>query len=134
MLAGGPINWRSKKQNSVALSTMEAEYATLAEVSKEVVYLKRLLNYIGFEKYVESPIYIFCDNQSTIELSKNAVLHKKSKHIDIRFHFTRELVERKEIEVTYLSTDQMLADILTKSLPKIKHQTKMCSYVKFKLV
>lgn len=122
MLAGGPISWRSKKQASVALSTMEAEYAALAEVSKEVVYLKRLLNYIGFEKYVEFPIHIYCDNQSAIELSKNAVLHKRSKHIDISFHFTRELVEKKEIKVTYLRTDQMLADILTKPLPKIKHQ------------
>lgn len=122
MLAGGPISWRSKKQASVALSTMEAEYAALAEVSKEVVYLKRLLNYMGFEKYVETPILIYCDNQSAIELSKNAILHKRSKHIDISFHFTRELVEKKEIKVIYLRTDQMLADVLTKSLPKIKHQ------------
>lgn len=78
--------------------------------------------YISFEKYVESPIRVFYDNQSAIELSKNAVLHKKSKHIDIGFHFTRELVEKKEIEVTYLRTNQMLADILTKSLPKTKHE------------
>jgi len=121
-LAGGPISWRSKKQTSVALSTMEAEYAALAETSKEVVYLKRLLCFMGFEKCVESPIRIFCDNQSAIQLSKNAILHKRSKHIDISFHFVRELVERKTIEVIYLRTDQMIADILTKSLPKIKHQ------------
>jgi len=107
---------------SVALSTMEAEYAALAEVSREVVYLKRLLKYVGFEKYVQPPIHIYCDNQSAIELSKNAVLHKRSKHIDISFHFTRELVDMKEIKVTYLRTDQMLSDILTKPLPKIKHQ------------
>lgn len=122
MLAGGPIIWRSKKQASVALSTMEAEYAALPEVSKEVIYLKRLLNYIGFEKYVQSPTQIYCDNQSAIELSKNAVLHKRSKHIDISFHFIRELVEKKEPKVTYLRTDQMLADILTKPLLKLKHQ------------
>jgi len=122
MLAGGPISWRSKKQASVALSTMEAEYAALAEVSREVVYLKRLLSYIGFEKYIQPPIHIYCDNQSAIELSKNAVLHKRSKHIDTSFHFTRELVDKKEIKVIYLRTDQMLSDILTKPLPKIKHQ------------
>lgn len=67
------------------------------------------------------PITVFCDNQSAIELSKNAVFHKRSKHIDIKYHFTRELVEHKEIVLKYLETEEMLADILTKALPKIKH-------------
>ncbi|KAL0117638.1 hypothetical protein PUN28_008790 [Cardiocondyla obscurior] len=122
MLAMGPISWKSRKQASVALSTMEAEYAALSEVSREVVYLKRLLIHMGFEKYVTSPINVFCDNQSAIELSKNAVFHKRSKHIDINFHFTRELVDKKKIVIHYLQTDSMLADILTKSLTKCKHE------------
>ena len=120
-LATGPISWKSKKQASVALSTMEAEYAALSEVSREVVYIKRLLIHMGFEKYVTPPINVFCDNQSAIELSKNAVFHKRSKHIDINFHFTRELVDKKEIVIHYLQTDSMLADILTKPLTKCKH-------------
>jgi len=121
MLSTGPISWKSRKQTSVALSTMEAEYAALSEVSREVIYIKRLLVHMGFEKYVTSPIDIFCDNQSAIQLTKNAVFHKRSKHIDINFHFTRELVERKEIVIHYLQTDLMLGDILTKSLTKYKH-------------
>lgn len=79
ILAGGPISWRSKKQASVALSTIKAEYVALAEISKEIIYLKRLLSYMSFEKYVESSIRVFCDNQNAIQLSKNAVLHKTKK-------------------------------------------------------
>lgn len=122
VLANGPISWKSEKQASVALSTMEAEYAALVEVSREIVYLKRLLMHMGFEKYVKDSIRIYCDNQSVIELSKNAVFHKQSKHIDISYHFTRELVENKEILINYLNTESMIADMLTKSLSKIKQQ------------
>lgn len=117
-LSGGPISWKSRKQASVALSTMEAEYATLSEVSQEIIYIKRLLIHMGFDNYVKSPINVFSYNQSAIELSKNAVYHKRSKHIDINFHFTRELVVKKEIVIHYLQTDLMIADVLTKSLTK----------------
>lgn len=119
-LAGGPINWKSKKQPTVSLSTMETEYIALSEVSKEIIYLKRLLNYMQFDNLVETPVRVFCDNQSAIELAKNAVFYKRNKHIDIQYHFTRELVEKNEIEIVYLKTESMLADILTKTLSKIK--------------
>lgn len=76
---------------------------------------------MGFEKFVKDTIKVYCDNQSAIELSKNAVFHKRSKHVDISFHFIRELVERGDIVVKYLRTDSMIADVLTKSLPKAKH-------------
>lgn len=76
---------------------------------------------MGFEQFVKDSISVWCDNQSAIELSKNAVFHKRSKHIDISFHFTRELVEKKVITIQYLRTELMIADILTKSLSKDKH-------------
>lgn len=76
---------------------------------------------MGFEKYTAPPINVFFDNQSAIELSKNNVFHKRSKHIDISFHFTRELVDKKEIIIHYLQTDYMPADIFTKALTKYKH-------------
>jgi hypothetical protein len=60
---------------------MEAEYAALSEVSREIVYIKRLLAHMGFHRYVKSPINVYCDNQSAIELSKNAMFHKRSKHV-----------------------------------------------------
>ncbi|CAK9827765.1 Retrovirus-related Pol polyprotein from transposon TNT 1-94 [Anthophora retusa] len=121
ILSGGPISWKAKKQPSVALSTMEAEYTALAEVSREVIYIIRLLSHMGFDKYVTKPIKILCDNQSAIKLAKDAIYHKRSKHIDIKYHFTRELIEQKEITVEYIKTDSMIADIFTKALTKCKH-------------
>jgi len=69
---------------------------------------------MGFEKYVTSPIDVLFNNQSAIELPKNAICHKRSKHIGINFHCTCELVEEKEIAIHYLQTSLMSADILTK--------------------
>lgn len=120
-LAGGAISWKSQKQQTTALSTMEAEYVALAQVSKEVVYIKRLLNHMRCENIIENPVCVFCDNQSAIELAKNAVFHKRSKHIDIKYHYMRQLVEKGEIKIAYVRTESMLADIFTKALPKIKH-------------
>ncbi|CAK9816458.1 Retrovirus-related Pol polyprotein from transposon TNT 1-94 [Anthophora quadrimaculata] len=122
VLAGGPVSWKSKKQSSVSLSTMEAEYVALSEISREIVYMNRLLNHIGCKECVETPIVVHCDNQCAIELTKNAVFHNRSKHIDIGYHYTRELVDRGLIKIIYLSTEYMIADIFTKALSKIKHQ------------
>jgi len=120
-LSGGPISWKSIKQASFSLSTMEADYTAFCEVSREIVYIKRILKHMGFEKYVASPIDVFRNNQSTIELSKNTVCHKRSKHIDINYHFTRELVEKKEMTIRYLQTNMMPTDILIKALPRCGH-------------
>ncbi|CAK9804031.1 Retrovirus-related Pol polyprotein from transposon TNT 1-94 [Anthophora plagiata] len=120
MLAGGPISWESRKQKSVALSTMEAEYMALSEATKEAIYLKRLLANMNFNNLVCDKTSIFCDNQSAIHLSKDNVYHRRSKHIDIRYHYTREMRENGEIDTQYISTNEMIADMLTKSLPKVK--------------
>jgi len=122
MLAGGPISWESKKQKSVALSTMEAEYMSLSEVCKEIVYLRRLLEHMKFTTCVTGATEVCCDNQSAIELNKNHVFHGRSKHIDIRYHFSREIKDRGEISVTYLPSEEMIADLLTKPLTKVKHE------------
>jgi len=76
---------------------------------------------MDFEKYVASPIDVFCDNQSAIELSKNAVCHKRSKYIDMSYYFIRELVEKKEIAIRYLQISLMPADIFTKTLLRCGH-------------
>lgn len=122
MFAGGPISWESKKQKSVALSTMEAEYIGLSEAVKEVIYLRKFFVEIGLEEFVEGPTTILCDNQSAVHLTEDNISHGKSKHIDIRHHFSREAKQQGEIDVNYLSTDEMVADVLTKALPKAKHQ------------
>jgi len=112
MKANGPISWKSKKQPIVSLSSMEAEYIALTSAAQEALWLKKL----NKELEMEQIMIIYEDNQSTIKTSKDEIHNQRSKHIDVRYHFIREMIKQKEIEVTYLPTDQMLADILTKPL------------------
>lgn len=112
------ISWESRKQNTVALSSTEAEYMALSEASKEAMYLRNLICELTGDLKC---ITIFNDNQSAIKLSANPVFNKRSKHIDVRHHFVREAVASGFISVKYLQTTQMPADILTKSLCSAKH-------------
>ncbi|EFN72337.1 Retrovirus-related Pol polyprotein from transposon TNT 1-94, partial [Camponotus floridanus] len=83
-------SWLSKKQTSVALSTMEAEYVALSEATKETIHLRRLIKEMYGDQYVNVSTDMLCDNQSAIALSKENMLHQRSKHIDIRYHFSRD--------------------------------------------
>lgn len=121
-LAGGAISWESKKQPSVALSSTEAEYMALSQASKEAVYLRNLIMELGFPKYVSDPIHIYCDNTGAQQLVKNPVYHARTKHIDIRHHYVRQIYEESIIELKYISTEDMIADILTKNLYRPKHE------------
>ena len=115
---GGAISWEVKKQATVALSTAEAEYQAMAAAAQEAIYLRALLKDFGFP--MEKATDIGEDNQSCIKMCHNPVMHKRSKHIDTKLHFIRERVENKEIKIHYVPTEEMTADILTKSLPRVK--------------
>ena len=119
-IQGNTVSWCSKKQASVSRSTTEAEYIALSVASQEAVWMRRLLADVGLQQ--EEPSTIFEDNQGAIELSKNPKFHNRTKHIDISFHFIREQVNLKVISVKYCPTEDMLADIMTKGLPKITFQ------------
>lgn len=114
MLAGGAVSWGSKLQPTVALSSAEAEYMAACSAVQEAVYMRRLLSGLGYQGDV--PTIIYEDNQGCIALSENPVLHKRTKHIDIRYHFTREKVESGEVVLEYIPTEHQLADLLTKAL------------------
>lgn len=118
-LANAPVSWECKKQPTVALSSTEAEYMALTSAAKEAVFLQRLIGEITGESYV---VTLCNDNQSAQKLAQNPVHHNRTKHIDVRYHFIRELVENNKIKLSYLPTDRMLADILTKGLSRCKHQ------------
>lgn len=120
-LAGGPITWESKKQKIVALSSMEAEYIAMCQGTKEVVYIRSLLAEIGLHEFIQSATTIRCDNQSAQFMVENPVAHKRSKHIDIRYHYIREKFENKDIVLEYVSSDTNIADVFTKCLTKEKH-------------
>ena len=113
-LNGNAISWNSKRQKTVAASTAEAEYMSLFEASRELIWLEYLLSDLGETPETKK---ISCDNQSAIELAKNPVHHQRSKHIDIKYHFIREKVKDEVFELVYHPSQEMIADVLTKSLP-----------------
>ncbi|CAI0412284.1 unnamed protein product [Linum tenue] len=115
-LAGGVISWASKKQPIVTLSTTEAEYVAAAYCVAHCVWLKKVLESIGWGAAVAGKTVILCDNSSAIKLSRNPVLHGRSKHIDVRFHFIRDLVKNGEVDLEHCDTKEQVADIMTKPL------------------
>ncbi|XP_046406367.1 secreted RxLR effector protein 161-like [Ischnura elegans] len=111
---GGVISWMSKKQSLVAQSSTEAEYVSLAKAGNEAIYLRNFLEELIGEV---SPVTLFCDNKAAIFLSNNAAFQKRTKHIDIVYHHVRNLVNTGQISVQHMPSEDMVADIFTKSLP-----------------
>jgi len=114
LLSGGAVAWSSRKQPVVTLSTTEAEYVAAAACACHSIWMKRVLNSLGFPSC--KCVKIFCDNSSTIKLSKNPVLHGRTKHIDIKFHFLRDLVKEGVVELVHCGTSEQMTDIMTKPL------------------
>lgn len=117
--SGSAISWESKKQRTVALSTCEAEYMALSEACREAIYLRNLeAELTGSLRKVS----LYNDSQSALKLANNHQSHKRSKHIDVRYNFIREVIANGVIEAKYLSTSDMPADLLTKGLNEVKHR------------
>jgi hypothetical protein len=110
----GAISWSSKKQPTFALSSMEAKYRGATIVACKVVWLQKLLSNLG--QPLDVPIVIYCDNISSILLANNLVYHVRTKHIEVHYHFIREKVLAKEIDLIHVSTEDQVADIFTKVL------------------
>lgn len=115
-LAGGAISWASKKQLIMTLSTIEAEFVAAASCVAQCIWLKRILEQMGWSESVVGATTVFCDNNSTIKLSKKTVLHGRSKHIDVRFHFLRDLVRDGVVKLEYYGTKVQIADIMTRAM------------------
>jgi hypothetical protein len=115
-----PISWQSQKQKSTALSSCQAEYMAASTTSCQAVWLGRLIGEL-FAKDPSVPI-LFVDNKAAIQLCKNPVFHQRSKHIELRYHFIRECLDRGQITVEFISTADQLADIFTKGLGRVKFQ------------
>ena len=113
----GAISWQSKLQKCVALSTTEAEYIAAVEASKEMLWLKRFLRELGLE---QGEYVVLCDSQSAIDLSKNSMYHARTKHIDVRYHWLRNVIEEKMMKLKKVHTNKNGADMLTKVVPASK--------------
>jgi transposase InsO family protein len=118
IIDGGAVSWSSKKQELVTLSTAEAEYVAATHAAKECIWLRRLTGDIL--PPTAEPMTLHCDNQAAIKLAQDDNYHARTKHIDIRYNFIRDVVKRGHIELQYCPTDDMTADILTKALPRWK--------------
>jgi hypothetical protein len=130
LLSGAAVSWSSKKQLVVTLSTTEVEFIAAASCACQGIWLRRILDEVKYTQ--QGPTMLFCDNNSTIKLSKNSVLHGRSKHIDVRFHFLRDLTKEGVVELCYCKSDEQIADILTKPLKadsfmKLRALLGMCS-------
>lgn len=112
------ITWNTRKQTSVATSSTEAEYMALYERVTEAIWLKSVLSSVNYD--IVKPISIYEDNQSCMKIAQDPTNHKRTKHIDIKFHFIREQTQKQIITLKYVPTVDQLADAFTKAVPQVK--------------
>ena len=114
------ISWFSKKQSCVALSIAKSVYVTTCLDSYEVVWLRKIL-FDLFDLHMDATC-IHCDNQSCMKLSENLVFHDKLKHIEIKYHYIRDMVQREAVKLQYVATEDQIVDVLTKPLARVKFE------------
>jgi hypothetical protein len=129
MYGNGAVSWSSKKQAIVTLSTTEAEFVAAASCACQAVWLGRILEQL--KQAQMNGTVIFCDNTSSIKLSKNPVMHGRCKHIDVRYHFLRDLTKDGAVEMKFCTSQEQIADIMTKALKletfyKLRAKMGMC--------
>jgi hypothetical protein len=107
------VSWSSKKQTSVALSTVEVEYVAAGQCCVQLLWMRQTLQDFGYNL---SKVSLLCDNESAIRLADNPVKHSRTKHIDIRHHFLRDHQQMGDIDIYHISTKNQLADMFTKPL------------------
>jgi hypothetical protein len=129
ILNGAAVTWAARKQQSISTSTTEAEYVGLCNAAKEAVWLRNLLRAIGRDEYAGGTlaIRILGDNQSALRLVANPEFHSRSKHIDVQYHYTRELVEDGVVSIEYVPTAEMAADCLTKPLKRAQLEANLAA-------
>lgn len=116
MLGQNTICWRSRKQRCVSTSTTKAEYLALSTAAKQQVWLHSVLLELG-QSMNNNPLMLHGDNKGTIELIKNPIISDRSKHIDVAYHYVRELYATKKLSVKHIPGVENPADICTKALP-----------------
>ncbi|QRW26323.1 Gag-Pol polyprotein/retrotransposon [Rhizoctonia solani] len=118
ILAGGAIAWSLRKQPTISLSSTEAKYVAAASAAREILWIRSFLSELGF--LTNGPTALLTNNQSSIALAKNPSNHQNTKHIRVKYHFIRELIAFKEIELKFIPTNEQVANVLTKPLGRLK--------------
>jgi hypothetical protein len=111
IIAGGAMSWVSKLQTIVALSTTEVEYMIATQGCKDAIWMKKLMEELGHK---QEKIPLYCDSQSTLHIARNPTFHSRTKHIDVQYHFVREVVEDGSVDFQKVHTKENPADVSTK--------------------
>ena len=127
---GSAVSWKGSLQKVVALSTTEAEYIALTEAVKESLWLRGLAGELRLQ---DEKITVFCDSQSAIHLTRHQAHHERTKHVDIRYHFIRDILDKEQAEVLKVETEDNPADMITKVLPgnKFEYCLKLINHDRF---
>uniref|UniRef100_A0A2N9H4X0 Integrase catalytic domain-containing protein n=1 Tax=Fagus sylvatica TaxID=28930 RepID=A0A2N9H4X0_FAGSY len=118
ILGGGAVSWCSKKQSCIALSTMESEYVACSAAVQEAVWLRRFLQRLGVTAHAEDAVLLYSDSTSALAYAKGPKYHGKAKHIELRYHYIRDMVSQREVILQHISTSSMVADPLTKPIAR----------------
>uniref|UniRef100_A0A2N9FUY1 Reverse transcriptase Ty1/copia-type domain-containing protein n=1 Tax=Fagus sylvatica TaxID=28930 RepID=A0A2N9FUY1_FAGSY len=118
ILGGGAVSWCSKKQSCIALSTMESEYVACSAAVQEAVWLRRFLQRLGVTAHAEDAVLLYSDSTSALAYAKDPKYHGKAKHIELRYHYIRDMVSQGEVILQHISTGSMVADPLTKPIAR----------------
>ena len=118
-IGNAAVTWNTRKQPTVALSTMEAEYMAVAAATREAIWLRQLISELGIDTVGPTPIHV--DNRAAIELMKDSKFHTCTKHINIKHHYIRDMIKDRDIVVVSCASKENLADIFMKSLPREQH-------------
>ena len=113
------VTWNTRKQPTVALSTMEAEYMAVAAATHEAIWLRQLVSELRINTIGPTPIHV--DNRAAIKLTKDSKFHTRAKHIDIKHHYVRDMIKDRDIVIVSCASKENLADVFTKSLSREQH-------------
>ena len=117
MLTGGAVSWSSKKQKTVAASTMEAEYIACFHTTSQAVWIRNFISHLGVVDSIKKPLKIYCDNEASVKFSNNNKSSSACKHMEVKFLIVKERIRDQLVSIEHIGTEEMLADPLTKALP-----------------
>lgn len=122
-LAGGPIDWKSKRQDTIAMSTMDAEYIAAGAAATMAIWIRNFINDLRVPGCFVGAVPLYIDNNAALKLTRNPEFHNKSKHIEIKHHFIREKVMKDRVlDTRRVGTKENIADVLTKALARPTHE------------